>query len=174
MPYLWKTTLCSPNRSRTEIWLRNLYRIDQNCAAHFSLLSKIGKYKILTVFDKYDVVCYTVRFQKIVPNHFNQTTLTCIVWWYQMWYMWWRMWWSVWWRVWWRVWWCVFPPPPHPRLGRRRGAGGGRGWGGGIYTTTLFTTLFTTFFTTLSQYTLPKTCVQVAITCFTPRIFMTL
>ena len=26
--YLWKTTLCSPNRSRTEISLQKMYRID--------------------------------------------------------------------------------------------------------------------------------------------------
>ena len=50
-------------------------------------LSKIKKYDTMTVFHKYDVDFYNVRFQQIVPNNFDQTTLICIVW-YQMWYMW--------------------------------------------------------------------------------------
>ena len=45
----------------------------------FFILSKIRKHANLAVFDKYDVVCYYVRFQKIVTNHFDQTTLICIV-----------------------------------------------------------------------------------------------
>ena len=49
----------------------------------FFILLKNIKSENLTVFHKYDVVCYHVRFQKIVPNHFDQTTLICIVW-----YMW--------------------------------------------------------------------------------------
>ena len=86
--YLGKTTLSSPNRSRTEISLRKLYRIDRNHVARLVHSPKIRKSDNLNVFHKYDVVFDNTRFQKIVPNHFDQTTLICIVWWYQMWYMW--------------------------------------------------------------------------------------
>ena len=61
--YLGKTTLSSPNRSRTEISLRKLYRIDRNRVARLFHAVKIRKCDNMTVFQKYDVVFYNVRFQ---------------------------------------------------------------------------------------------------------------
>ena len=51
----------------------------------FFILSKIRKYTNLTVFHKNDVVLGNARFQKIVPNHFNQSTMTCVVWYGMVW-----------------------------------------------------------------------------------------
>ena len=59
----------------------------------FFILSKMSKSDILTVFDKYDVVFYNARFQKSVPNHFNQS-----------WYMWWYMWYILWWYILYALW----------------------------------------------------------------------
>ena len=67
-------------------------------------LSQIRKYDNMKVFHKYDVVVYNVRFQKIAPNHFDQTTLVCIVWWHQMWYMWLYMRYILWWYILYALW----------------------------------------------------------------------
>ena len=46
----------------------------------FFILPRIRKSDNLTVFHKYDVVFDNVRCQKHVPNHFNQSAMTCVVW----------------------------------------------------------------------------------------------
>ena len=52
----------------------------------FFILSKVKKSDNVIVFDKYDVVVANVRFQKIVTNHLNQSTMTCVVWYGMVWY----------------------------------------------------------------------------------------
>ena len=58
------------------------------------------------MFDTYDIDFDNVTFKKMFPNHFNQSSMVCVVWYGMVWYG--MVWYGVVWcgMVWYGVVWC--------------------------------------------------------------------